>query len=123
MCHWSMRKGSLVFQVDGIEAQLMCLGSFFAQYVVPDDWGSSMLLAYNAQSVNLLVYLRYSEVNAGFFYHDAEQREKMVAAERRHVDEKVLKIIELKKKVSNPYGQLFLLCLSVLLLDDNHCST
>jgi T-complex protein 1 subunit zeta len=82
-----------------------------------------MLLAYNAQSVNLLVYLRYSEVNAGFFYHDAEQREKMVAAERRHVDEKVLKIIELKKKVSNPYGQLFLLCLSVLQLDDNHCST
>jgi hypothetical protein len=32
-----MRKGSLVFQVDGNEAQLMCLGSFFAQYVVPDD--------------------------------------------------------------------------------------
>jgi T-complex protein 1 subunit zeta len=58
-----------------------------------------MLLAYNARSVNLLVCLCYSEVNAGFFYHDAEQREKMVAAERRHVDEKVLKIIELKKKV------------------------
>jgi hypothetical protein len=82
-----------------------------------------MLLAYNARSVNLLVCLRYSEVNAGFFYHDAEQREKMVAAERRHVDEKVLKIIELKKKVSNPYRRLFLLCLSVLQLDDNHCST
>jgi hypothetical protein len=41
-----------------------------------------------------------SEVNAGFFYHDAEQREKMVAAERRNVDEKVHKIIELKRKVS-----------------------
>ncbi len=82
-----------------------------------------MLLAYNAWSVNLLVCLCYSEVNAGFFYHDAEQREKMVAAERRHVDEKVLKIIELKKKVSNPYRWLFLLCLSVLQLDDNQCST
>lgn len=40
-----------------------------------------------------------SEVNAGFFYHDAQQREKMVAAERQHVDDKVLKIIQLKKEV------------------------
>ncbi|CAK9868552.1 unnamed protein product [Sphagnum jensenii] len=48
---------------------------------------------------NVSLEYEKSEVNAGFFYHDAEQREKMVAAERRHVDEKVLKIIELKKKV------------------------
>jgi len=40
-----------------------------------------------------------SEVNAGFFYHDADQREKMVAAERRFTDARVEKIIELKKKV------------------------
>ena len=40
-----------------------------------------------------------SEVNAGFFYHDAEQREKMVAAERRFTDARVEKIIQLKKKV------------------------
>ncbi|KAJ6368344.1 hypothetical protein OIU78_000853 [Salix suchowensis] len=35
----------------------------------------------------------------GFFYSNAEQREAMVAAERRQVDERVRKIIELKDKV------------------------
>lgn len=40
-----------------------------------------------------------SEINAGFFYSSAEQREAMVAAERRQVDERVKKIIELKNKV------------------------
>ncbi|KAG1354134.1 T-complex protein 1 subunit zeta 1 [Cocos nucifera] len=34
-----------------------------------------------------------------FFYSNAEQREKMVAAERHQVDERVKKIIELKNKV------------------------
>nr|CAB3460204.1 unnamed protein product [Digitaria exilis]CAB3463911.1 unnamed protein product [Digitaria exilis] len=34
-----------------------------------------------------------------FFYSNAEQREKMVAAERRQVDERVKRIIELKNKV------------------------
>lgn len=40
-----------------------------------------------------------SEVNAGFFYSSAEQREAMVLAERRSVDERVQKIIDLKNKV------------------------
>lgn len=43
----------------------------------------------------------FSEINAGFFYSNAEQREAMVAAERRSVDERVKKIIELKNKVLN----------------------
>jgi hypothetical protein len=34
-----------------------------------------------------------------FFYSNAEQREKMVAAERRQVDKRVKRIIELKNKV------------------------
>lgn len=42
-----------------------------------------------------------SEINAGFFYSNAEQREAMVAAERRQVDERVQKIIDLKNKVEN----------------------
>lgn len=42
----------------------------------------------------------HSEINAGFFYSNAEQREAMVAAERRQVDERVKKIIDLKNKVS-----------------------
>ncbi|KAF7152446.1 hypothetical protein RHSIM_Rhsim01G0205900 [Rhododendron simsii] len=40
-----------------------------------------------------------NEVNAGFLYSSAEQREAMVAAERHSVDERVKKIIELKDKV------------------------
>lgn len=57
--------------------------------------------AENCHILTCNVSLEYekSEVNAGFFYHNAEQREQMVAAERRSVDEKVQKIIDLKKKV------------------------
>lgn len=43
-----------------------------------------------------------SEVNSGFFYSSADQREKLVAAERAYTDERVHKIIELKKKVRMP---------------------
>ena len=41
----------------------------------------------------------YSEVNSGFFYKSAEEREKLVAAERKFADDKVQKVIELKRKV------------------------
>merc|ERR1711998_372747 len=40
-----------------------------------------------------------SEVNAGFFYSSAEQRDKLVESERKFTDEKVKKIIEFKRKV------------------------
>lgn len=40
-----------------------------------------------------------SEVDAGFFYSSADQRAKMVEAERAVVDERAKKIIALKKKV------------------------
>lgn len=65
--------------------------------------------AENCYVLTCNVSLEYekSEINAGFFYHDAEQREKMVAAERRSVDERVLKIIDLKKKVCEGTGNNF----------------
>jgi hypothetical protein len=44
-------------------------------------------------------------VNAGFFYSSAEQREKMVAAERKFTDDKVQKIIDLKNEVGARIGQ------------------
>lgn len=47
----------------------------------------------------MLEHFPFSEINAGFFYSNAEQREAMVAAERRQVDDRVRKIIELKNKV------------------------
>ena len=39
------------------------------------------------------------EVNSGFFYSSAEQREKLVESERRFVDAKLKKIVELKNLV------------------------
>jgi T-complex protein 1 subunit zeta len=55
----------------------------------------------NAYILTLNVSLEYekSEVNSGFFYSNAEQRAKLVESERRFVDEKLKKIVELKKTV------------------------
>ena len=48
---------------------------------------------------NVSLEYEKSEINSGFFYNSADQREKMVAAEREYTDERVRKIIELKKLV------------------------
>ncbi|KAI2804153.1 T-complex protein 1 subunit zeta [Blomia tropicalis] len=47
------------------------------------------------------VSLEYEKttVHSGFFYKTAEEREKMVAAERKFIEDRVQKIIDLKKKV------------------------
>lgn len=41
----------------------------------------------------------HREVNSGFFYKSAEERDKLVKAERKFIEERVKKIIELKNKV------------------------
>jgi len=48
---------------------------------------------------NVSLEYEKSEVNAGFFYSSAEQRDKLVESERKFTDEKVRKIVELKRKV------------------------
>ncbi|PVD31205.1 hypothetical protein C0Q70_06617 [Pomacea canaliculata] len=55
----------------------------------------------NAYILTCNVSLEYekTEVNSGFFYKSAEEREKLVAAERAFIDERVRKIIALKKQV------------------------
>jgi len=55
----------------------------------------------NAFILNINVSLEYekSAVNSGFFYKDAEERARLVAAERKFTDDKVIKIIEFKKNV------------------------
>lgn len=55
----------------------------------------------NAYILTLNVSLEYekSEINSGFYYSSAEQRDKLVASERRFVDEKLRKIVELKNEV------------------------
>lgn len=50
-----------------------------------------------------------SEVNAGFFYKSAEEREKLVAAERKFIEQRVLKVIELKKKLCDNTDKTFVL--------------
>lgn len=60
----------------------------------------------NAFILTLNVSLEYekSEINSGFYYSNAEQREKLVESERRFVDEKLRKIVELKKEVCGTDG-------------------
>lgn len=58
----------------------------------------------NCYIMTLNVSLEYekSEITSGFFYNSAEQREKMVSAERKFTDDKVKQIIELKQKLCTP---------------------
>ncbi|TEB38409.1 T-complex protein 1 zeta subunit [Coprinellus micaceus] len=55
----------------------------------------------NAFILTLNVSLEYekTEVNSGFFYSSAEQREKLVESERKFIDSKLKKIVELKNQV------------------------
>jgi T-complex protein 1 subunit zeta len=55
----------------------------------------------NAFILILNVSLEYekSEVNSGFYYSSADQRDKLVESERRHVDAKLKLIVDLKKDV------------------------
>ena len=55
----------------------------------------------NAHILTLNVSLEYekSEINSGFYYSSAKQRDKLVESERKFVDDKLDKIIELKKEV------------------------
>lgn len=48
---------------------------------------------------NVSLEYEKSEVNAGFFYKSADEREKLVKAERGFTDDRVKKIIDLKKQV------------------------
>jgi len=63
----------------------------------------------NAYILTANVSLEYekTEVNSGFFYKSAEEREKLVSAERAFTDEKTKKIIELKKKVCDGTDKTF----------------
>ncbi|CAF0829512.1 unnamed protein product [Didymodactylos carnosus] len=55
----------------------------------------------NAYILTCNVSLEYekTEVNAGFFYKNAEERDRLVSSERKFIDDRVQKILDLKKKV------------------------
>lgn len=61
----------------------------------------------NCHILTLNVSLEYekTEINSGFFYSSADQREKLVESERRFIDAKLKKIVELKKEVCGNDGK------------------
>ncbi|XP_060533100.1 T-complex protein 1 subunit zeta [Cylas formicarius] len=56
---------------------------------------------------NVSLEYEKSEVNSGFFYKTAEERDKMVLAEREFIDQRVKKVIELKRKVCSGNKKTF----------------
>lgn len=65
--------------------------------------------ARNAYILTCNVSMEYekSEVNSGFFYKTAEEREKLVLAEREFIQQRVEKVIALKKKVCDGTNKTF----------------
>lgn len=53
---------------------------------------------------NISLEYEKTEVNSGFFYKSAEERQKLVAAERKFIEDRVQKIIALKDRVC-PNGE------------------
>jgi T-complex protein 1 subunit zeta len=60
-------------------------------------------------TANISLEYEKSEVNSGFFYSSAEQRERLVRAERQVTTERVQKIIDLKNKVCDSPEKSFVL--------------
>lgn len=60
-------------------------------------------------TANISLEYEKTEVNSGFFYKSAEEREKLVSAERAFTDDKVKKIVEFKKKICNGTEKTFVL--------------
>lgn len=63
----------------------------------------------NAYILTCNVSMEYekSEVSSGFFYKSAEEREKLVSAEREFIEKRVQKVIDLKKKLCDKTDKRF----------------
>lgn len=59
--------------------------------------------------LNVSMEYEKTEVNSGFFYSTAEQRDKLVESERQFIDSRVKKIIELKKAVCDGNDSSFVI--------------
>ncbi|KAI8869080.1 chaperonin Cpn60/TCP-1 [Ramicandelaber brevisporus] len=53
-------------------------------------------------TANVSLEYEKTEINSGFYYSNAEQRMKLIESERKFVDEKVKKIVDLKNIVCTP---------------------
>ena len=58
---------------------------------------------------NVSMEYEKTEVNSGFFYKSADEREKLVAAERKFIEDRVQKVIEFKKKVCDGTDKTFVI--------------
>ncbi|XP_062072376.1 T-complex protein 1 subunit zeta-2 isoform X1 [Lepus europaeus] len=56
---------------------------------------------------NVSLEYEKTEVNSGFFYKTAEEKEKLVKAERKFIEDRVQKIIDLKDKVCDKFNKGF----------------
>uniref|UniRef100_A0AAY4BT95 Uncharacterized protein n=1 Tax=Denticeps clupeoides TaxID=299321 RepID=A0AAY4BT95_9TELE len=56
---------------------------------------------------NVSLEYEKTEVTSGFFYKSAEERDKLVKAERKFIEERVIKIIDLKNKVCGDSSKSF----------------
>ena len=61
------------------------------------------------QTCNVSMEYEKTEVNSGFFYKSADEREKLVAAERQFIEDRVQKVIEFKKKVCDGTDKTFVI--------------
>jgi len=61
---------------------------------IDNEYGRRILIR-----CRMLLVRPYSEVNSGFFYSTAEQREKLVESERKFIDDRLRKIVALKNEV------------------------
>ncbi len=50
-------------------------------------------------TLNVSLEYEKTEVNSGFFYSSAEQREKLVESERKFIDNRLKKVIDFKNSV------------------------
>ncbi|EDW82642.1 uncharacterized protein Dwil_GK10099 [Drosophila willistoni] len=60
-------------------------------------------------TANVSLEYEKAEVNSGFFYKTAEERESFVRAEREFIDQRVKKVIELKRAVCDGKDRTFVL--------------
>ncbi|KAF8821781.1 putative TCP-1 chaperonin [Cardiosporidium cionae] len=66
---------------------------------------------------NVSLEYEKSEVNSGFFYSNADMRERLVEAEREFTDNKVRKILELKRLLCTPENKRTMIVLNLKGID------
>ena len=64
-----------------------------------------------------------SEVNSGFFYKTADEREKLVKAERQFIENRVQKLIDLKKKLCDGTDKSFVVLNQKVFIHNNFLLT